>query len=317
VALVLGVDGSPVHAWFAGPRGADPDEMTLATYPVDSAQREPLALWVAPDPASEDQVLVVVGQPGDEIDVLTGRDVTADGEVQELWQSVPMEDGAGAVEPARPFTWPPGMDFRVRRDGQQAPLFPALEFSQELAGGSPGPVDVADPRGLLGAADAEEVEMTVANLVAQYGLPAERLRPTLLVAGPVSPGSTTTVVLVGATFPSGATTTSLAVYWGPDDGGMTLTTVSNDPTPAGIALLDQLIAVATSNAVVVSGPVSGVTAEVFREDGTLLTTVPLVDGAGSAPLAPPSAQHGEVLLTVRVLDGSGIVVAETTVEQQG
>ncbi|MDP9460742.1 MAG: hypothetical protein M3Q22_11005 [Actinomycetota bacterium] len=49
------------------------------------------------------------------------------------------------------------------------------------------------------------------------------------------------------------------------------------------------------------GPSAGVTAQLYQEDGTLSTTVPLVDGAGIGPL--PSPSPAPRLSTVRVLDG--------------
>jgi hypothetical protein len=55
----------------------------------------------------------------------------------------------------------------------------------------------------------------------------------------------------------------------------------------------------------VSGPVSGVLAEVYGWNGTLLVQIPLTAGAGSAAVAGvlPGA-------TVRILDAAGAVVAE-------
>jgi hypothetical protein len=319
VALVMAQTriGQPVQAWFAGPERARPADMRLISSPGGASRREPMALLVEPDPESGELVLVLVAHPGDEAEVMTGREVAASGETRELWRHMRLEGGAGALTVGRGLTMPPALQVRITRPGQQSPVSPLLSFADDAFDAARGPVPVEDPRGLLGVADAEELQWAVENLMSQFGPPAEQLRPTLLFAGPVGAGSTTSVVLVGVTFPSGATTTSLAVYWGPDDGGMSMTTVSTDPTPAGIALVDQLIAVATSNAVVVSGPSAAVTAEVLRDDGTLLTTVPLVDGAGSGPLAPPSRPYERILLTVRVLDDGGNVLAESTVQRQG
>ena len=39
VALVLGRDRTFGHAWFVGPEGADPDELTLAALPGDAPER--------------------------------------------------------------------------------------------------------------------------------------------------------------------------------------------------------------------------------------------------------------------------------------
>jgi hypothetical protein len=310
VALVLGRDPHQgfVHAWFAGPIDADPRELTLAAFPTSTPERLPLALWATPDPASDDQVIVVVGHPGDQARLLTGRQVTADGKTRELWQTVPMEDGAGAARPERPFSWPFGIAFEIQRNAQAQPMFPALDFGHGMFAGIPERIDIADPRGLARAVTADELQWPAEALLSHYGLPADQLRPTLLVAGSVGAGSTTTVVLVGVTFPSGATATHLSTYWGGSE-GMTSMTVMSDPVPAGTALLDQVLAIATTNSLTVSGPTTGSVAEAYRADGTLLTMVPLTDGWGVVPLAPMAD-----LATVRVLDARGSLVAEVPVQ---
>ena len=313
VALVFGLDSRPVHAWFVGPEDAEPEEMTLATIPGESTLRQPMALWATPDSTSEEQVLVVVGLPGDEVDVLTGREATAAGEVHEIWQSVPMEDGAGAVAPDRPFAWPPPMDFRMQRDGQREPLFPTLDFSDRLIAGAQEPIEVADPRGLAGAVNADELQWTVQMLLMHYGLPAEQLRPTLLAGGPVGAGSSTSAILVGVTFPSGATTTHLTTYWGAS-GGMTSESFWAEPAPAGTALLDRIIAVASSNALTVSGPPEGAMVEVYLADGTPFTTMPLVAGTGIGPLPPPGPPRSPEIARIRILDAKGSFVTEAPVE---
>jgi hypothetical protein len=315
VALVVArrANNALLQAWFTGPVGASPGQMRLASTPTDASPQQPLALVSAPDPDTDDAVVVLVSQPGDEAEVLTGREVTAAGEVRELWEPMQLDEGAGGVALGHPMVMPPGLEVRITRPGRTGEVYAQFQFGDRIGQGFPAPLDVADPRGLLGTADAEEVRWTVENLVSQYGLPVEQLRPTLLFAGPVAAGSTTSVVLVGVTFPSGATTTSFAVYWGTDDGGMTVTSMAPDPAPAGTALVDRLIAIASSTVVTVSGPFAGVTAELYRDDGTLYMTVPLVDGAGSAPRAPSS---GGAATTVRVLDADGGVLAESTVEQQ-
>lgn len=95
---------------------------------------------------------------------------------------------------------------------------------------------------------------------------------------------------------------------------MTSMTVLADPAPAGTALLDRILAVATMNALLVSGPAAGVTAEAYRADGTLLATVPLTRGAGVTPLSPPSPSASP-LETVRILDAGGGLLAEVPVER--
>ena len=75
--------------------------------------------------------------------------------------------------------------------------------------------------------------------------------------------------------------------------------------PAGPPLLDRVFAVPFQGSIVISAPAAGVLAEVYLSDGTLLTTLPLVNGVGSGLLPPPAAA------SVRILDASGDVVAES------
>ena len=97
---------------------------------------------------------------------------------------------------------------------------------------------------------------------------------------------------------------------------MTATTTTVAPAPAGTALLDRLIAVATRNVVVVSGPSTAVAAQLYGEDGTLVATMPLADGAGVGAIPSRAPNSAPRLSTVRVVDGQGVVVAESPVEQE-
>ncbi|MFP5369353.1 MAG: hypothetical protein ACLGI3_01185, partial [Actinomycetes bacterium] len=245
------------------------------------------------------------------------------GETRALLQPLALDDGSGSLALPGRLTFPPTVEVRIRREGQGQPMFAGLQYDDRLTARlddqlepSGDRIEVADPRGLLDAVDGEELEWTVRLLVAQYGVPAESLRPTLLAGGPAGPGSRTSALLVGITFPSGATTVSLSTQWGFDEQAMTTTTTTADPAPAGTALLDRVIAVATSNVVVVSGPSTGVAAQVYGVDGALVTTVPLVDGAGVGSITSPAPNSVPRLSTVRVLDGQGAVLAESPVEQE-
>ena len=79
--------------------------------------------------------------------------------------------------------------------------------------------------------------------------------------------------------------------------------------PAGTPLLEQVFALAASNSITVSGPGSGVVAEIYLGDGRLHAIVPLVDGAGVGPLGPPAADR------VRILDARGAVVVEAPLSE--
>jgi hypothetical protein len=314
VALVLARTGSGtlVRAWFTGPRDAQPRDMVLASRPWGAPREDPLALWVAPDPASDRAVLVVVSRPGDQVEVLTGRDVAASGETSELWEPLLLEDGAGAMTLGSALASPSSPELRIRRTGEQRTVVPEFRFSDAVIEAALAPVAVADPRGLLARVDGEALQWAVQALVAHYGLPADRLDPTLLAGGPVG-GSGTSTVLVGVTFPSGATTVHLLTHQGDRNApeGASSIGMLTDPAPAGTALLDRVVAVPLGDTITVSAPAAGVLAEVYLKDGTLLTTMPLVEGAGSAPLPPPAAQR------VRILDADGIVVAEAPLTGRG
>jgi hypothetical protein len=313
------MDRELVQAWFTGPRGARPADMRLAVPPANGPRLQPLALLTEPDPATDRVALVVVAGPGDGADILTGREVTASGATRELVEPLPLEDGVGAMAVDGEVAFPSPIEVRIRHADQRAPAFAGLQYDDELVAAAQDPIEVADPRGMLAGVGEAELQWSVELLVAQYGLPAEKLRPTLLVGGPVGPvgpGSRTSALLVGVTFPSGATTVSLSTQWGIHEQAMTNSTATVEPAPAGTPLLDRLIAVATSNVVAVSGPSTGVTAQLYGADGTLVTTLPLVDGAGMGLLVPPSATPAPRLSTVRVLDGQGAVVAESPVEQE-
>jgi hypothetical protein len=307
VALVLGRlgDGSLVQAWYTGPTGAAPEDMVLAGMPWGASRQEPMALWTAPDPASDRATLVVVSRPGDQVEVLTGRDVAASGEIRETWKAVPMEDGAGAMTLGSTVIWPFGAELPIRRIGQQRTVYPQVgDRAVEAAGAR---LEVADPRGLRTAVRDDDLQWAVQSLVAHYGLPADRLRPTLLVAGPVAGASGMSAVLVGVTFPSGAVAVHLVTHQeagldAPD--GTTSTGTSFDPVPAGPPLLDRVLAVPSQGSIVISAPAAGVLAEVYLGDGSLLTSLPLVHGVGSGLLPPPAA------MSVRILDATGDVVAE-------
>jgi hypothetical protein len=167
---------------------------------------------------------------------------------------------------------------------------------------------IADPRGLVGTVDAAVVQEAASCLYTYFGIPQDQLGLTVLAAGTLGDEQASQLVLLGATFSSGATTACLAErQTGPDPDSTAGTFSLVQPLPAnGAPLVDQVFAVPSvlSSAVAVSGPATGTAAELYFRSGDPLTTVPLVDGAGVAPLPPPAPD------SVRILDGSGAVVVE-------
>ncbi|TQN40839.1 hypothetical protein FHU33_0190 [Blastococcus colisei] len=310
VALVLGLDSRPLKAWFIGPVGASPDQMVLAAPPGETTWRQPLALMDAPNPASDSATLVVVAWPGDEVTLLTGRTVDAAGKTTENREPVPTTDGVGAITtPGRPG-WPLEVQLWVHQDaGSYNPDLTVTDRALDRT--SPLP-DVADPRGLRGSVRDEDLRAAVEALAGYYGMPAGDLDPTLLAGAPITGGSRSTVVLVGATFPSGATTAAQVIIWGSDDSpsGLASQVGLTEVAPAGTDLLDRVFAVPSSvpGAILltVSGPADAVLAEASSADGTLIMRLPLTEGAGTAAV---TANPGDA--TVRFFDRDGSFLAET------
>jgi hypothetical protein len=173
----------------------------------------------------------------------------------------------------------------------------------------PAAVDVADPRGLRPrVTDQEDLRSALDALTSFYVARPEELHPTLLAAGPVDGNPGASAVLVGVTFPSGATAASLVTVQGRsvEDRWGSIDIARADVAPAGAGLLDRVFAVSGPNSLTVSGPASGVLADVFGPNGLLLAQIPLTTGAGSAAVS--GALPGT---TVRFLDAAGSVVAES------
>ncbi|MGY2076343.1 hypothetical protein [Blastococcus sp. SYSU DS0828] len=311
VTLVLGrtEQEGVVQAWFTGPRDAAPDEMVPVGLLAPAPGLESAELFAAPYGAPEQRMVVVVGAPGDEARVLTGRTVTASANVVDQWEPVPMEEGAGALALGGSSDWPTGLSVELSRPGQSRPLNRANTTEEDLTRAWNEPVEIADPRGLRGLAHEEVLQQAAIQLAGRYGLPLRDLRPTLLAAGAVDGDPGTRTLLLGVTFPSGATGAAFVDYWTDQFDMAQEDSFRVALAPAGTPLLERVFAVPTSNSVTISGPESGALAEIYLADGRLHATVPLVDGAGVGPLGSPTPDR------VRILDARGAVVAEAPVSE--
>ena len=310
VALVLGIaDRQVAHAWFTGPADADPGEMQLATLPGTVAPDSALILLDAPGPDAAELSLVVVTEPGDAVDLGLTPVVDASGEVRNDRVDVDVEDGIATVELdlPEPF-WRVGGDIRVRRENGSDRSTSMAESARLRGDGTPAELmpraTAEDPRGLADRTDREASEWSVGSTLASYGLTAGQARPTLLAAGQLGPRVGQYGELYGLTHPSGATMTWLISYSpGNRAAGVTTTTFPAVPAAAG-PLLEQVVAVQAMAGVVVSAP-AGAQAQVLDADGRLLVTVPLEQGAGTAPY-----NGQQEAASVRILDGAGNVLTE-------
>jgi hypothetical protein len=268
----------------------------------------------APDPTSDSRTLVVVAWPGDDVSLVTGRDVDAAGETSENRRPVAMTDGAGAIATAGRPTWPLEVQLWVERHGAvRGDYNPQLTVTDRARQASGTAAEVADPRGVLGSVRADDVQAAVAALTGYYGMSAEDLRPTLL-AGPMEPGSPNSTVLVGVTFPSGATTAAMTIRWATtDDASGSMSQVAlTEVAPAGTALLDRVLAVPSSMpgglTLTLSGPEAATLAVVHGRDGAMIGRSGLTRGAGAtAVTANPDGA------TVRLFDDAGALLATAPV----
>lgn len=307
VALVMGEERAVLSAaWFTGPAGAEPAEMTQVLTSQRTFPDQPLTLLDAADPTGP-ATLTVVSRPGDEAEYVQGLLVAADGEATEDVVDLALTEGTGTARVARPGIYLGTSEVRIERDGEQAyAVYPSA--SDRLVGSaSTTPVELADPRSLRSGLDADWLQSLAASAVSRYGSGTAGATPVLLAGGPVPGAGDPHVAMVGLTFPSGAATAWAVRYSGTGDAGTGATT-SAAPLPAGGPLLERVVGVRVEDALAVSAPVRAVTAEALAADGTVVATVAVVDGSAVAGL-PAGGQVTEV----RVRDGAGAVVGQVRV----
>jgi hypothetical protein len=303
VALVVGLSGRQVvHAWFVGPRGAEPGEMTSADFP--GLYDTDVVALVDGEAGDETLTLVVVARPDAVIERPLVPVVDADGNEAPSVDTLDLENGIAVVEVDRRWA-ESGPSLFVRLDRANS-VGVAISDSPRAGIEPIEGVVPADPRGLAPLVEPSPwLQDHAAHLLRQYGLTAQEAEPTLLAAGPVS--SRHSVELLGITFPSGATGLWLTTFEpaDPDDG----TTGTQLPhAPAGTDLLERVVAVRTAGGLVVSAP-SGIRVDVLDASGVVLESLPLTGGAGTGALADPAAA-----VDFRVVDGAGNVVAEGPIE---
>ncbi len=303
VALVVGLSGRElVHAWFVGPRGAEPSEMTSANWP--GLYDTDVVALIDGEEGDDTLTLVVVAGPDAVIERPLVPVVDADGNEAPSVDTLDLENGIAVVEVDRRWA-ESGASLFVQVDRANS-VGVAISDSPRAGIEPVEGVLPADPRGL-----GQRVELSpwledhTAQLLRQYGLSAEEAQPTLLAAGPVS--SRHSVELLGITFPSGATGLWLTTYEPADpDEGMMGTQLPY--APAGTDLLDRVVAVRTIGGLVVSAP-SGVRFDVVDASGVAVQSIPLIDGSGTGALNDPATAEG-----FRIVDGAGDVVAEGSIE---
>ncbi|MGY1653692.1 hypothetical protein [Geodermatophilus sp. SYSU D01119] len=114
-ALVMGADGGQrVYAWFGGPAGAAPGELTLLAQPQRGSLAQPVVLLEA---TGEQALLVVIGLPGDSARYSPGTVRFDDVTVGRVWTDLRGDDGVLVTEVDRPV-YVGAETVEVVRDGE-------------------------------------------------------------------------------------------------------------------------------------------------------------------------------------------------------
>ena len=321
-ALVVGEqDGGLVGLWLNGLTGTAPADLDASNEagPVDLTR--PVAFTHTQDGA---RALVVIGRPGDVIEVSTGQTIGADGSIARLPYEVVGDDTGVAVVDAAGLS-PRTTRVRVTRDGAE------VEVSGE--GGSSGGALVEPDltgafTGATGSPDAGLVRMLVQPLPDELGTPAADLEVHVLWGGSIAvaeqPDAEAVVLTVrlpsgavlllggrgeqraaesdGGGFTSGGPCAQALLPTGTDVSatGVAMVCVLDDPQGADGELGRQLVVV----------PPAG-TADLWAvdRDGDVLETYAAL---GSALVVP--APDG--VTAVAALDAGGAVLAEVPVTGQ-
>ncbi len=136
--LVAGEDeGQGLFAWFGGPAGAAPADLTPLSPPERFARRSTVSLL---DTTGAVPLLVVVAPPEDRARYSPGTVRTDDGAVTRVWTELPVVDGvlvaevdlpvypgAEVVELARDGLRPTQLEFLPRTAGSTAPDWPFVQ----------------------------------------------------------------------------------------------------------------------------------------------------------------------------------------------
>jgi hypothetical protein len=306
VALVVGDDdGLTAAAWFTGPADAEPADMEAVEFPQRAHPTSAQALVRSASLRAADVLLVAVGPPGSSMDISAPPAVDAAGVESHPRVELPTDDGV-AVHTLQD-SWSITREIRSRVDDRLSyQVVPTLVFTDDPGATGPRPGEVETFADFI-------VGETIASLLAEYSLTEDQARPSVLVSGDGhgDADGTEHAVLIGLTFPSGATGVWLLTYEKKPDGWSSR--LGRLPhAPAGTSVEERLVAVPVDGAhLALHAPAAAVRAQVLTAEGTVLGSVDLVDGGyvGEVP-GDTFAPGTDGAAAVRALDAEGRTVAE-------
>lgn len=288
-------------AWFSGPADARPDQMTISGMPQAVSAGEPL---VHLDLADEQRTLVVVTEPGDQVELSDRVILEADGTMNRAFAPMPDEDGDGVIVTTLDSSTRFGVaaSVRVSRDGE------AVWQAAPSTAGRPAGIDRDNARGWpIGITTRTSATVDpgydylneALTALAPFGLDLDDLASedgaeltTVFQGstnGPLTPGETPVVSIYSIQMPSGARV--LVGGWTNAPGD---TTPEGQRPDQGVPYLDVRPADASvgqdvvaarmtvgTDVLVISAPTTADTAIVLDGRGAELTRLSLVDGMTS------------------------------------
>ena len=139
-ALVLGRVGRDlVHAWFTGPAGAAPEELSVAVPPARTGTAPAITLLDAAGPTG---LLVVVGRPGDGAEYSPSLDRDATGRLGRTYTPLPEVDGVLLGEVVPPVSYGAG---QVRVLSERGNRVAQDVLLPTVVGAPPSPAVGGDP----------------------------------------------------------------------------------------------------------------------------------------------------------------------------
>lgn len=296
--------GDWMGVWLTGPVDASAEQLTQ----TDQADSDVGAAQVRADFSDPAAPLVVIGLPGDAVEISERTVIAADGTPERSY--VPVDTVDGVAVTSVPDGFAAGFDVRVLRDGQ--PVYWTGGIQDSTTGSTWTDADVlATTSRARGEPDLDLVRSTVTRLDVT-GVPPAELDPDVLWGGPLDPiepdGLQASVVI--AELPSGAI--AILGGWGvATPAGGTAGLCMLELLPAGSAYEDRLVAMrcdvqptdqsaATVPYLVLVAPPTAVAVRVMAADQELREVV-LTDGV--AILDHPDGANRFVAITA---DGATI-----------
>jgi hypothetical protein len=303
-ADVMGAQGSDVF-WFVGPPGAAADQLQPAQLSGGLRPGTPVALTDAGT-----GTLVVVGAPGDGIEVSPRQEIAADGTVGRTWEAADAPDGVAVVSLTPTATqYDEAIRYRVTRGG--ARVVTALPPGYRTGTYSLPGVSISWPRGPADASVTTVLAGTATDVLTRIGLSPDEVPFTAVWAGGVSPDGdgSARLFLLTATLPSGATYTEARLVVDSPAGAVAGALCGSELRAAGAPLPEQTFAVRCDDlgSFAVVGPATAKAVRVLDDAGRPVAQYDLDGGVALAPIQPGAAQvqtlaaNGSVLDTVPVM----------------